>query len=209
MGSAALPDSKVGFKEFVALVGMLMATQAIAIDAMLPALPQIGATLHVANPNHTQLIVTAYVTGMGIGQLFWGLLSDRYGRRPILLTGLTVYVIAAVLSGLATSFVALLLLRLVHGMAAASVVVARSAVRDQFSGRQLARVMSLTMILFLMIPVIAPTLGQLVLAVAPWRSIFLLFGAYALIVFLWVLLRMPETLHPEYRLTLNRAQITR
>jgi DHA1 family bicyclomycin/chloramphenicol resistance-like MFS transporter len=209
MGSAAHPHSKVGFREFVALVAALMASQAIAIDAMLPALPTIGATLHVANPNHTQLIVTAYVIGMGLGQLFWGVFSDRYGRRPILITGLMVYVVAAVLSGLATSFVALLVLRFMHGVAAASVVIARSAVRDQFSGRQLARVMSLTMILFLMIPVIAPTLGQLVLAFAPWRSIFLLFGAYASIVFLWVLLRMPETLHPEYRLTLNRKQVTR
>jgi DHA1 family bicyclomycin/chloramphenicol resistance-like MFS transporter len=88
-------------------------------------------------------------------------------------------------------------------------VIARSAIRDRYSGRQMARVMSLTMILFLIIPVIAPTLGQLVLAFAPWRSIFLLFGAYASIVFLWVLLRMPETLHPEFRLTLNRKQVTR
>lgn len=210
MGIGAHPNAKshiVGFKEFVALAAALMATQAIAIDAMLPALPTIGAALHVANPNHAQLVVTAYVTGMGIGQLFWGILSDRFGRRPILIIGLMVYVVAAVLSGLATGFVALLVLRLMHGVAAASVVVARSAIRDVFSGRQMARVMSLTMILFLMIPVIAPTLGQLVLAFAPWRSIFLLFGAYASIVFLWVALRMPETLHPEYRLTLNRKQI--
>jgi DHA1 family bicyclomycin/chloramphenicol resistance-like MFS transporter len=209
MGSVARPHSRAGFKEFVALAAALMATQAIAIDAMLPALPTIGATLRLANPNHTQLIVTAYVTGMGIGQLFWGLLSDRFGRRPILITGLLVYVVAAVLSGLAASFVMLLILRLMHGVAAASVVVARSAIRDQFSGRQMARVMSLTMILFLMIPVIAPTLGQLVLTFAPWRSIFLLFGAYASVVFLWVLLRMPETLHPEYRLTLDPEHVTR
>jgi DHA1 family bicyclomycin/chloramphenicol resistance-like MFS transporter len=210
MGSGPHPNPTIfGFKEFVALAAALMATQAISIDAMLPALPTIGATLRVTNPNHTQLIVTAYVIGMGVGQLFWGLLSDRYGRRPILITGLLVYVIAAVASGLATSFVGLLVLRLAHGVAAASAVIARSAIRDRYSGRQMARVLSLTLILFLMIPVIAPTLGQLVLAFAPWRSIFLLFGAYASIVFLWVLLRMPETLHPEYRLTLNREQIAR
>jgi DHA1 family bicyclomycin/chloramphenicol resistance-like MFS transporter len=208
MGSGAHPNPSIaGFKEFVALTAALMATQAIGIDAMLPALPTIGAALGVSNPNRTQLIVTAYVIGAGLGQLFWGLLSDRFGRRPILLVGLTAYVIAAVLSGLTSSFVTLLFWRLVHGIAAASVIISRSAIRDRFSGRQMARVMSLSFIVFLMIPVIAPTLGQLVLNFAPWRSIFLLFGAYAALVFVWVLLRLPETLHPEYRLTFNREQV--
>jgi MFS transporter, DHA1 family, multidrug resistance protein len=112
-----------------------------------------------------------------------------------------------VLCGLTTSFFTLLVWRLIHGIAAASVVIARSCVRDQFTGRRMARVMSLTFIVFLMIPVMAPTLGQAVMALAPWRTIFLVFGAFALVVLVWVALRMPETLHPEYRLALTPKQI--
>jgi len=144
---------------------------------------------------------------MGCGQLFWGQFSDRYGRRPVLLIGLAVYTVAAVLTGLSTSFTTLLAWRFAHGLAAASMVVSRSVIRDLYSGRHMARVMSLTFIVFLMVPVLAPSLGQLILWLAPWRSIFLIFGAYAAAVFLWVLLRLPETLHPEYRLTLTRDHI--
>jgi DHA1 family bicyclomycin/chloramphenicol resistance-like MFS transporter len=208
MGSGAHPDrNSVGFKEFVAMAAALMATQAISVDAMLPALPKIALALGLSEENRTQLIVTSYVIGVGLGQLFWGLLSDRHGRRPILLIGLSVCVLAAVLSALSTSFVTLLAWRFTHGLAAASVVIGRSAVRDRYSGRQMARVMSLTFIVFLMVPVIAPALGQLVLSVGPWRSIFLLFGGFAAVVCLWVGLRLPETLHPEFRLTLTRDHI--
>jgi DHA1 family bicyclomycin/chloramphenicol resistance-like MFS transporter len=197
----------IRFREFVAMAAALMATQAIAVDTMLPALPTIGAALGVVNENHAQWIVIAYIAGVGSGQLFWGLLADRYGRRPILQTGLVVYVVAAVLSGLSSSFTSLLLLRFAHGLAAASMVVSRSAIRDLYSGRQMARVMSLTFIVFLMVPVLAPSLGQLILFLAPWRTVFILFGAYALCVLLWVSLRLPETQHPEYRLTLTLDHI--
>ena len=197
----------IGFREFVAMAAALMATQALAVDTMLPALPTIAAALGLSNENHSQWVVTAYVVGVGCGQLFWGLLSDRFGRRPMLLIGLSVYALAAVLTGLSTSFNTLLAWRFAHGMAAASMVVARSAIRDLYSGRHMARVMSLTFIVFLMVPVLAPSIGQLILLLAPWRSIFLIFGAFAAVVFLWVLLRLPETLHPEYRLTLSGDHI--
>lgn len=198
MGSGAHPNPRtVGFKEFVALTASLQAIQAISIDAMLPALPTIAAALRVSDPNRAQLIITAYLIGVGAGQLFWGVMSDRFGRRPILLIGLMLYVFAAILSGLTSSFATLLAWRLTHGVAAASAVVGRSVIRDQFSGRLMARVLSLSLIVFLMIPVVAPTLGQLVLWFAPWRSIFLLFGAYAALVLLWVSWRLPETLHPS------------
>jgi DHA1 family bicyclomycin/chloramphenicol resistance-like MFS transporter len=203
-GSESKP---IGFREFVALAAALMATQAIAVDTMLPALPTIGASLHLLNENHSQWIVTAYLVGVGCGQLFWGQLSDRFGRRPVLLIGLAVYAVAAVLTGLSSSFTTLLAWRFAHGLAAASMVVSRSVIRDLYSGRHMARVMSLTFIVFLMVPVLAPSLGQMILWLAPWRSIFLIFGAFAAAVFLWVLLRLPETLHPEYRLTLTRDHI--
>jgi MFS transporter, DHA1 family, multidrug resistance protein len=203
MDSRADTESVIGFREFVVLAAAMMSTQAIAVDAMLPALPTIVRELGIANPNHGQWVVSAYVAGVGLGQLFWGLMSDRFGRRPILLTGLTLYVIAAVLCGLTQSFIALLGWRLLHGLAAASVVVTRSVIRDLYSGRVMARVLSLTFVVFLMVPIMAPSLGQLILLLAPWRFVFIVFAAFATVIAGWALLRLPETLHPEYRLTLN------
>jgi DHA1 family bicyclomycin/chloramphenicol resistance-like MFS transporter len=197
----------MGFTEFVVLVAAMMSTQAIAIDAMLPAFPIIVRVLHVADENHGQWILTAYMAGMGCGQLFWGMMSDRFGRRPVLLGGLGVYVLAALLCGLTNSFHALLVWRFIHGAAAASVTVSRSVVRDLYSGRHMARVMSLTFVVFLIVPILAPSLGQLILAFAPWRYIFIVCGAFASIVWLWALLRLRETLHPEYRLELTRSHI--
>ena len=197
----------VGFREFVVIAAALLSTQALAVDAMLPALPTIVRELGVRNPNHGQWVVTAYVGGVGLGQLFWGLLSDRFGRRPVLISGLSLYVLAALLCGFASSFPALLGWRLLHGLAAASVVVTRSVVRDLYVGRTMARVMSLTFIVFLMVPIIAPSLGQLILLLAPWRYIFAVFAAFALLILVWAALRLPETLHPEYRLTLTAEHV--
>jgi MFS transporter, DHA1 family, multidrug resistance protein len=197
----------IGFLEFVILAAATMSTQAIAIDAMLPAFPTIISALNVGDPNRGQWIVTAYMTGMGLGQLFWGMLSDRFGRRPILIGGLTLYVIAALLCSLSGSFQALLAWRFVHGLAAACVTVTRSVVRDLYSGRQMARVMSLTFVVFLTVPILAPSLGQLILFIAPWRYIFVVFAVFAAMVGLWGFFRLPETLHPEYRMTLTRKHV--
>jgi DHA1 family bicyclomycin/chloramphenicol resistance-like MFS transporter len=148
------------------------------------------------------------MTGMAVGQLFWGMMSDRFGRRRILLTGLGLYVLAALVCTLAGNFQTLLAWRFVHGLAAASVVVIRSVIRDLYSGRHMARVMSLTFVVFLMVPIIAPSLGQVILLIAPWRFIFAVLGIFAAIVGGWVALRLPETLHAEYRMTLTRSHIT-
>lgn len=195
------------FSEFVVLIAAMMATQAMAVDVMLPAFPVIVDALHVANPNHGQWILTAYMAGLGCGQLFWGMMSDRFGRRPVLLTGLGLYVAAAFLCGLTSSFHALLAFRFTHGVAAASVTVARSVIRDLYAGRRMARVMSLTFVVFLTVPVLAPSLGQLILAVAPWRVVFIACGVFGGLVLAWAALRLEETLHPKYRMPLTRRRV--
>jgi DHA1 family bicyclomycin/chloramphenicol resistance-like MFS transporter len=197
----------IGFGEFVVLAAAILSTQAFAVDAMLPALPTIGSELGVANPNHGQWIITAYIVGVGLGQLFWGVISDRFGRRPVLLGGLFLYVLAAAACALTQSFTALLGWRLLHGTAAASAVVTRSVIRDLYSGRTMARVLSLTFVVFLMVPIIAPSVGQLILLLAPWRTVFMVFALFAATIGGWALLRLPETLHPEFRLTLTVRHI--
>ncbi|HTP37949.1 MAG TPA: multidrug effflux MFS transporter [Steroidobacteraceae bacterium] len=201
--------ASLGFLEFLLLMAAMMATQAVAVDGILPALPTIATALQLSDANLGQLIVTSYVLGIGIGQLPWGVLSDRYGRRPVLLTGLFLYVLAALLCALSRSFVALLLWRVLHGIASASLVVTRATIRDRYSGSQMARVMSLTFIVFLMVPMLAPSIGQLILWLAPWRYIFGFFAGFSALVLVWVWLRLPETLHPEYRLMLDWRHILR
>jgi len=195
--------ASIGFGEFVTLTAVLMAIQAIAIDAMLPALPAIGTELLTAGDNRVQWVVAAYVLGMGMGQLVWGSLSDRFGRRPVILSGLTVYGIAAVACALTRSFETLLVLRLVNGLAAACAVVARSIIRDLYSGRSMARVMSLSFIVFMVIPILAPTVGQAILVVWPWRAIFVLFSVFSTVAMVWAFLRLPETLAVERRQALS------
>jgi len=197
----------IGFREFLVLTAAIMACQAIAVDTMLPALPTIARDLGVTDANSAQWVITTYIAGVGFGQLFWGMLSDRFGRRPVLLTGFSLYVLAAAAVGLAGDFRALLVWRFVHGVAAASMVISRSIIRDLYGGRQMARVMSLTFIVFIMVPVVAPSLGQLVLMVAPWRALFHVFCGFAAAVLLWVYFRLPETLHPEYRMTLTAGHV--
>lgn len=205
-GSRILPRA-IGFREFLVLTAAVMACQAIAVDTMLPALPSIARDLAVTDANSAQWVITIYIAGVGFGQLFWGMLSDRFGRRRVLLSGLALYVIAAAAVGMAGSFAALLAWRFAHGIAAASMVISRSIIRDLYGGRQMARVMSLTFIVFIMVPIIAPSIGQLVLLVAPWRALFHVFCAFAAAVLLWVYLRLPETLHPEYRMTLTPGRV--
>jgi DHA1 family bicyclomycin/chloramphenicol resistance-like MFS transporter len=196
-----------GFTEFVALIAILQALQALGIDVMLPALPTIGRSLAISDANRQQWIIAAYIAGMGAGQLVWGILADRYGRRPIMLVGLALYMAAAALSALAQHETPMLLFRFAHGAAAASAVVCRSVVRDLYSGRQMARVMSLTFIVFLIVPVLAPSIGQLILLWLPWRWTFGCCALAGALMMVWAALRLPETLHPEYRLTITAGHV--
>ncbi len=194
------PHPGVGFPEFVALVAGLMALNALSVDVMLPGLPAIGAALDVAADNDRQLVLGVYLAGFAAAQLVWGPLADRFGRKPTLLVGLSLYVVASVAAALAPSFGALLAARLAQGLtAAATRVIALALVRDCYAGRAMGRVMSLVMMVFMIVPILAPGIGQLILLVAPWRWMFglLLGGGVAMLV--WVWWRLPETLHPDYR----------
>ncbi|MDB5691762.1 MAG: Bcr/CflA subfamily drug resistance transporter [Alphaproteobacteria bacterium] len=189
-----------GFREFVALIAGLMALNALAIDAMVPALPAIGRALHILTENERQLVVSFYMFGFGTTQILYGPLSDRYGRKPVLIVSLVLYVGFALACAAAGSFTLLLVARLLQGAAAASSrVLTISIVRDRFEGARMARLMSLAFMVFLLMPVLAPSFGQLTLLVASWRAIFFGLAGFAALMLIWSLARLPETLHPEYR----------
>jgi DHA1 family bicyclomycin/chloramphenicol resistance-like MFS transporter len=194
--------------EFVALMAALMAVNALAVDSMLPALPQMAEAVGAARDNHRQLVVTFFLLGMGGAQLFYGPLSDRFGRKPVLLLSLLGYVAFSLLVGLSQSFALLLAARLMQGVAAAgSRVVVVSVIRDRFEGALMARTMSMTSIVFMLVPILAPSLGQAVLAVGDWRMIFYLLALYGVIVLVWFVVRLPETLPRERRRPLSLAAI--
>lgn len=202
------PHPGMGFRAFVALIALLMAVNALAIDSMLPALPAIGAALGVVAENDRQWIITAYLLGFGVAQLAYGPLSDRYGRRPVLLFGLGVFVVFSVVAAFATSFEQLLFARVMQGIGSAvSRVLTVSIVRDCYSGRRMARVMSLTFIVFLTVPVLAPSVGQGILALAPWPWIFGVLAIFGGVMALWAAWQLPETLHPEDRRPLSLSAI--
>nr|AIA15390.1 drug resistance transporter, Bcr/CflA subfamily [uncultured bacterium] len=187
----------VGKVEFIAMMASLMALNALAIDIMLPGLQQIGESLGVENPNHRQYVVSAYLFGFGVAQLFYGPISDRFGRRKPLLIGLGIYILSAVAVVFVPSFAGLLLLRFAQGIgSAATRVISISIVRDVFGGRAMAEVMSLIMMVFMVVPVVAPGTGQIILLFGNWHLIFVVIALAALIVSLWVIKRLPETLDP-------------
>jgi DHA1 family bicyclomycin/chloramphenicol resistance-like MFS transporter len=200
----------MGFREFVCLIAATMALVALAIDSMLPALPAIGQALHVSDANHRQLVVTAFLVGSGLGQPIYGTLADRYGRRPVLWGCLVAYALFALICALSKSFELLLAARALTGFFAAGTrVVAQTVVRDCYHGRTMARVMSLAFIVFMGVPILAPSIGQMLLIFANWRWLFALLGGLATIVFIWSALRLPETLRPERRMPIDPRSIAR
>ncbi|WP_183929231.1 multidrug effflux MFS transporter [Sphingomonas sp. BK345] len=195
-------------REFVAFIAALMGVNALGVDLMLPALADIGHDLAVSAANHRQWIVTVYMMGFGLGQLLYGPLADRYGRRPVLIVTLVGFVAASVFAASAATFPALLGARLLQGLMSASTrVLAVAIVRDTASGRQMARTMSIAQMIFFIVPIMAPTLGQGLLAFGPWRFIFYALGGFAAFVLSWTLLRVPETLAAERRVAISTANL--
>ena len=190
--------------EFVAIMAMLFATIAISIDAMLPALPDIAAALTPDAPNNAQLVVTSFVFGMGLGTLFAGPLSDAFGRKRIIMLGSALYAVAALACYFAASLEMLLVARVVQGIgAAAPRTVSIAMIRDLFSGRGMAKIMSFVMMVFTVIPAVAPLMGQGIIALADWHAIFLAYIAFSAVIMLWMGLRQPETLPVTQRRPLN------
>ena len=193
-----------GFGEFVGIVALMMAVTAISIDNLLPAFPAIQARFGVGDANSLQLLVYVYMIGFGAAQILYGPLSDTYGRRPVLLAGLAVYGVGTALAMVAPSFGWLLAARIIQGVGAASGrVLSTAIVRDRFAGREMASVMSLIMMVFLIVPMIAPAIGGAMLLFGSWVYVFVSMLVLAGILTVWFAWRMPETLHPQYRRPLS------
>lgn len=190
--------------EFVALMAALFAIVALSIDAMLPALPEIAGALTPGAPNRAQLVVTSFVLGLGLGTFIVGPLSDAYGRKAVILGGSGLYIAGALASFAAPTLEWVLAARLVMGLGAAAPRVAGSAMmRDLFKGRDMAQVMSVIMTIFMIVPALAPLLGQGIITLAGWRAIFLVLACVSFATALWLGLRQPETLPLDLRQALS------
>jgi DHA1 family bicyclomycin/chloramphenicol resistance-like MFS transporter len=196
----ALVSSKhqpMGFPEFVIVIASIMALNPLAMDMMLPALPEIASTFHITAANKPQEVLSSFLIGFGIGQFIMGPLSDRFGRRPVLIDGMALYCVGSVLAITSSSFEALLLARMLQGLGtSATRVIATSIVRDCYAGRRMASVVSLAMMIFIAVPVIAPSLGQALMLLTQWRGIFIVLMLYGVLALIWSAVRLPETL-PE------------
>jgi DHA1 family bicyclomycin/chloramphenicol resistance-like MFS transporter len=190
----------IGRVEFIAIIALMMALNALAIDIMLPAFPNIAASYAMIDPNRVQYVLLSYIIGFGFAQLVYGPVSDRYGRRAPLFFGLALYIACAIAGALAPTFEFLLIARFVQGIgAAATRVMAISIVRDTHSGRAMAATMSLVMMVFMAVPAIAPLTGQAIILFADWHWIFLFMAAIALLGSIWIAWRLPETLTDDKR----------
>jgi len=190
--------------ELVALFVAMTALVALAIDMMLPALDDIARDLTVARDNDRQYVISAYLAGFGASQIFYGPLADRFGRKSVILSAIAVFLVVTVICAFTPSFSLLLVARFFQGgAAAASRVITTAILRDLTSGRRMAEIMSMVMTAFMAVPVLAPSLGQLVLTFFEWRWIFGFLVLFGVALGLWIHIRLPETLHPEYRIPLS------
>ena len=198
----------IGNGEFVAMMAATMSLQALAVDVMLPALGMIARDLGVSNPNHRQLVVGVFLVAAGFGSLLPGPLSDRYGRRRVLLVCFGGYILLSLGCALAPGFNTLIALRVAVALCSAGLTVLPSAIiRDRHSGDAMARMTSTVSMVFMIAPMVAPTVGQAVLLVAGWRFIFAMLAALALVIGTWIALRLPETMAVAHRQAIRPARI--
>ncbi|MCY0095393.1 multidrug effflux MFS transporter [Hoeflea ulvae] len=209
--ATASPPATIGSisrPHFIAIIASMMALNAVAIDIMLAAFPNIGASYGITDPNRIQFVLLSYIIGFGLAQLFFGPISDRYGRRAPLFAGIALYATCAVAGAFAPSFEFLLVARFLQGIgAAATRVIAISVVRDTHSGRGMASTMSLVMMVFMVVPVFAPMIGQVMILFGDWHLIFLFMALVSLLVGGWAMQRLPETLKEENRRPLTARSI--
>lgn len=202
------PTAQLSRVEFIALIAMMFATIAFSIDAMLPALPEIARELTPDAPNKAQLIITSFVLGMGVGTLLAGPLSDTFGRKRVILAGAILYSVSAMAAWAADSLELVLIARVFQGLGAAGPrVVSLALVRDLYTGRQMARVVSFAMMVFTLVPAIAPAIGMVIIDLTGWRGIFMAFVAFSIVSTLWIGLRQPETLPVSARRPLRAATL--
>ncbi|WP_300032306.1 MFS transporter [uncultured Roseobacter sp.] len=199
----------MGRGEFIALMAMMFATIAFSIDAMLPALPDIAMELTPDDPTRAPLILTSFVLGMGLGTFFAGPLSDAFGRRTIMFCGAGLYIASAACAWASSSFEVILAARVAQGIGAAGPrVVSVAIIRDLFSGREMARILSIAMMIFTLVPAFAPAMGVVIISEFGWRGIFMSFIIFSLISALWLGFRLPETLPLPNRRPIRPALMT-
>lgn len=193
--SDASIKSGIGYVEFVFLTTAMTAVIAMSIDIILPALVILGSEFNLTNPNHPQFVISVFAISFGVSQLLFGPLSDVFGRKPIIYFGLIVFALASLFAAFTTSFSILIGLRLVQGFGAAAVRVGSAAiVRDCFSGRNMARVMSFVFAALMIVPILAPAIGQVILSITNWHWVFIFLGQFGCTLFAWTYFRLNETL---------------
>ena len=199
-----MPIKPLRKPEFIALFSLMTALTALSIDLMLPALSEIGTALGVGDRRNTQMIISMFILGMVFGEIVFGPVSDAIGRKRAILIGLAVYALGAVLAMTATTLDQIVAGRIIQGIGAAGPKIgSRALIRDLYKGEAMARIMSIILMIFMIVPMFAPAAGQIVLNVAGWRMLFVAFVLVAILVGAWLAVRQPETLKPEARIPIS------